>query len=287
MKDLLRQASRVHQFPLIGKLLRPRLKQFSHQDLDGFLYTQRLAYRCVQEIASMLRPGQSEKQVCHLMDQWQRDNGVKNFLHRPFAWFGDRSRFDGCPNYSYFLPSNRILKEGDVVILDTAPVVNGYPADIGYALQVGEKSESFLKSIDALKTYRKELPALFEGRVNSGEAIYNIVEQWLADGDYDNIHAKYPLGVLGHRLHKMIDGAVPGLLLPFSWQFYWSVLSRGAFSETLGNFHAGELDGLWAIEPHLGIRGPVRFGVKFEEMLWIKDGKAHWLEQDREGVFSV
>jgi Xaa-Pro aminopeptidase len=283
MQTVLGKASKIHQTPLIGRIFRPRLKNYTHEDLQGFRQTQKLAHQCAQEIAKLLRPGQSEIQVANMMDQWQRDHGVKNFLHRPFAWFGNRTRFDDCPSYTYFLPSKRTLKDNDVVILDTAPVLNGYPADIGYAHLMGGENPEFHRSIDSLKQYRNLLPRLFETPGITGVDIYQNMEQTLKNDGYENIHARYPLGVLGHRMHPMIDGVVPGMLLPFSWQFYWAVFSRGAFSETLGNFHSGDLDGLWAIEPHIGVKGQNAFGVKFEEMLYVKNGKAQWLVD--QGVF--
>jgi hypothetical protein len=49
------------------------------------------------------------------------------------------------------------------------------------------------------------------------------------------------------------------------------------FPEVLGPWHEGEKEGLWAIEPHFGNE---RFGIKFEEILVVKNGRATWLQED-------
>jgi hypothetical protein len=63
-------------------------------------------------------------------------------------------------------------------------------------------------------------------------------------------------------------------LLNFGWQSYWEFLSRGLFGQLLNAHYEGKLEGLWAIEPHIGGPG---FGAKFEQLLWVQDGKAEWL----------
>lgn len=281
-KDLFNQfkisASKIQELPLVGKLLKSRHKSYTERDLDGFRATQRLAYQAAKEIHRLLRPGISEKKAALMLKEYLQDYGVKVFLHEPFVWFGDRTRFDNCKNYLEYFPNKRTLLENEPIILDVAPVLDGYPADIGYSCIYGENA-NFSKAVKDLKQYRDWLPELFTQNL-TGKEIYQEVENRLQSEGYDNIHAKYPLGVLGHRMHPMIDGIVPGILRPFSWQFYWSVLSRGALSETLGDFHSAQLDGLWALEPHLGAE---KFGVKFEEMLWVHSGKAEWIVS--EGVF--
>lgn len=273
---ILRLLSHLHEQPILGKFFKNKIKEYEISDIRRFKKTQRMAIEGAKEIARILRPGMTEKQAADLLDTYLKDHGVKNFLHYSFAWFGDRSRFDGCQNYLDYLPSNRILKEDDVVILDTAPVFEGYPGDIGYSFCMSENIE-FNKSMDTLLYFREKIRSLFEQINITGSEIYEIVDDEMRKRNYDNIHAKYPLGILGHRMHPMPHENFPAILKPFSWQAYWSVINKGFATETLGDYHESNLDGLWAIEPHLGCDG---FGVKFEEMLWLKDGKAQWIEEN-------
>ena len=91
----------------------------------------------------MLYPGITEKEAARLLTEWLQDNGVHDWLHKPFAWFGDRTAFEGFGlkhmggfNLAFF-PSNRQLETDMPVILDVAPVLDGVVADVGYAHCLG------------------------------------------------------------------------------------------------------------------------------------------------------
>ena len=107
-------------------------------ELDGFRAVQQLAYRCAETVAAELEPGVTEKAVAARMREWLLANGVDDWFHLPFAWFGDRTAFRGLRTPFDFFPSNRRLEEGMPFILDCAPIVDGYTADIGYSGCLGE-----------------------------------------------------------------------------------------------------------------------------------------------------
>lgn len=276
LSPILSPLSQLADLPGISQIHHWLRTGFSEADLEGFRRSQRLAYACAQEIGGLLQEGWSEKRTAELMDTYLQDHGVKGYFHKSFAWFGERTRFDGMKNYFDFLPSPRPYRAGEVVILDTAPILNGYPSDIGYTLCKGANPE-FTRVQQDLRGYRQDLLDLFNHRGIKGHEIYAYIDRQMRKQGYQNRHRRYPLGALGHRLYKMPLDFVPGVLLPFSWQSYLSLIAQGLFSEVLGNYHSGNLDGLWAIEPHLGTQS---FGAKFEELLWVKDGKASWLDEE-------
>lgn len=260
----------------------PSAKPFSEAEKAGFLKAQRLAVRCAKDIRKELRSGVSEKTVASLMDQYLRDHGVQSFFHTSFAWFGDRTRFQGFSNYFDFLPSKRELRENDVVILDTAPILDSYSADIGYSFSVGKESEDFKQAHKLLCELYEELPKMFASPLTTRE-IWAKVDQEFASHGYDNAHSKYPFAVLGHRLHRHKLHRLPGIVFPFSWHSYAGLLKRGLLPDLLGPEHEGSKEGLWAIEPHLGATG---FGVKFEEILVVERGQAYWLDRDGSGLLN-
>ena len=61
---------------------------------------------------------------------------MTQFFHEPFAWFGDRTAFRGFGPDTDFLPTDRKLEKGMPVILDIAPIRDGYAADIGYLVEL-------------------------------------------------------------------------------------------------------------------------------------------------------
>ena len=99
-------------------------------DVDRFRAVQSLAYRCAEEVAGSLRPGVTERQASAHLGRLLRDNGADDWFHVPFAWFGDRTTLKGMRNPLRFFASSRPLEEGMPYILDVAPIVGGYTADI-------------------------------------------------------------------------------------------------------------------------------------------------------------
>lgn len=244
-------------------------------DQLGFKKAQRLAYEAVVVVGRELQEGMTEIQVARLIGAYLKDHGVRSFFHEPFAWFGDRTRFAGVKKYRDFNPTHRRLQPQDVVILDVAPIVEGYPGDIGYTLSLG-KNKELEKAMELLRRLRKTIPGLFKKFDRRGADLWREIDREILAQGYQNIHARYPFSVLGHRVRSVplsfLSGRTP---TPFSLHAFWSILSRGIRPELLNVKHRGGLEGCWAIEPHIGGRG---FGAKFEEILVVDSDGAHWLD---------
>lgn len=252
------------------------------QELEDFKRAQDLAYEAALKVQKLMCEGISEKETSDLLYTYLSDSGVKAFFHKPFAWFGDRSRYQDFKSNLQFLPTNRRLIKGDVVILDVAPILNNCVADIGYTFVFDEKpNEESLKARELLLKFRKDLPQMFMSDLSTKE-IWHKVDQEIKERGFENIHKMYPFSVLAHRVRRVPFGNLPGITIPFGWQSIWSLSIRGLLPDLLGPKHTGNKKGLWAIEPHLGGSG---FGAKFEEILVVdedKDGKinAYWLSDD-------
>ncbi len=261
------------------------------EKLLAFVEVQRLAYEACNEVKRLLRAGQSEKQVARLLDQALKNRGVKNFFHRSFAWFGERTCFDGMRHYLDFLPSDKALSENMAVILDTAPYWEGIGADVGLSFIFAPKAEGkkeFERAEIVLGEIRESIPK-WVSESKTGKDLYQKVDHHIKKSGAENRHRRYPLGVLGHKMydHSSFLTSLPGILKPFSWQAYLGLLKNGLFSETLTPNHRHPLEGLWAIEPHLRFQSKTlgAFGIKFEEFLFIeKKGEgpvARWADPER------
>ncbi len=245
----------------------------SQEELEKFRKSQRLAYQCAVTIGKELQEGWTEKQTADLMDTFLKDSGVKTFFHKSFAWFGDRTRFLGFTKYRHFMPSEKRLRQSDVIILDTAPIFEGYTSDIGYTMSL-EPNPKLEKAKKSLIRYRNLILELFENKIPTQE-IWNKIDTAIKTDGYDNCHSMYPFSVLGHQVHKIGFNFLPGFSKPFSIHSYLSIIMRGIYPELLGPKHKGDPTGLWAIEPHLGADG---FGAKFEEILVVTPEKVYWLD---------
>ncbi len=270
-----RALSKVSSLPLLN-LASPGANRIpNEEELRGYLAAQQLARDAARHVAALIQPGWTEKHAAGLINTYLRDSGVKNFFHGAFAWFGDRARFRGIKTYSDFGASDRTIRENEIFILDVAPIFHGYTCDIGYTSSLGP-NEEWAKAKAFLQSLRHDIPK-FVANGMAGDELWKNLDQRILKAGYDNIHKHYPFAVLGHRIHRVKEGALPIGVLNFGWQSYWSLLSRGLFGQLLSPQFQGDMTGLWAIEPHIGGNG---FGAKFEEILVVEKGKARWLDKD-------
>lgn len=248
--------------------------------LRGFQRAQRLAYDAVEHVAAQLVVGMSEREAAQLLDEYLKRHGTERYLHRSFAWFGDHARFDGYAGYADYHPGERRLEAGATAILDVSPVVDGYIGDVGYALSLGHNPELERAKAFQLKL-RARIPELFASQLTPA-GIWAEVDRMIAAAGYDNIHARYPHCVLGHRVFRVKPRE--GRHLRFGWRsFSWfsfetnmALLKMGP-AAALGPEHMGSKLGLWAIEPHIGWAGG---GCKFEEILVVEPEGCYWLDED-------
>lgn len=271
-----------------------KLDQFNLAELQAFRATQRLAYDCAQAIEAQLRPGMTEMEACALMKDYLTARGISQMFHEPFAWFGDRTAFRDIRHDQDFLPTGRKLEKGMAVILDLAPIRDGYAADIGFTTSLGHNEEMerlqkvlmesrdfILQSVRARKSFRQ---------------IYRELDGLLASRGVLNVHRIYPERVLAHRVFRYEHSPaqrflqrfrVMGFGLPsYVYVLGKSVLSRVAprwFESPLWN-DGPESDhapspGLWAVEPHLATPD-YRVGAKWEEILVVTEDDAYWLDDE-------
>ncbi|HXH75591.1 MAG TPA: M24 family metallopeptidase [Bacteriovoracaceae bacterium] len=274
LRQLASRASQIESIPVLS-LLSPSVKRApTNVEIEGFLEAQTLAQNSTKEVQSLIREGWTEIQAARLLETVLRDHGVKNFFHLPFVWFGENTRFANVKNYKDFQATKRRVHENEVVILDVAPILNNYTCDIGHTFCLGENKE-YNEAMAFLAEIRSLIPALFDGKI-SGDQIWKDVDDIIKSRGYDNIHSQYPMSVLGHRMHVAPAGAGNIKLLNFEWSSYWNLLSRGMFGQVLSPTFQGGLEGVWAIEPHIG---RPKFGVKFEEILIVDSKCPRWLNE--------
>lgn len=263
-------------------------------DLKKFRDVQKLAYDCVEHVRSTLRNGMTERDACALMKKWMKEHGVRDQFHDPFAWFGDRSAFKGFWADHKFLPSRRAIADGMAVILDIAPAVDGYAADIGYAY-IHAPDRTTQAAYDGLMRTLMQCRDLIVRRVREGKtfkAIYEEADAVIKAAGYVNQHKRYPHRVIGHRIGRLPPSRLSAIRwLGFGLPTYLSLISRqwGAkliptrVSSPLWNdgreSNHAPFEGLWAIEPHIALPD-LSLAAKWEEILVIGKHDAWWLDDD-------
>ena len=255
-------------------------------DLAGYLRSQRLAYACATHVESQLEAGMTEIQAADLMRAYMIRHDIRHYFHAPFVWFGDRTELALDWSDEEFLPSQRRLVQGMPVILDVAPIVDGYASDIGYTFAFGGHPVVEAMLAD-LEVYRNMIPRLLKAGATM-QQVYRTLDQQIAAAGYRSSHHAYPAGVIGHRVSTFAPGigdeALTGGFGKSAFHYlkdkkeasrhdplvspYWNGCDQSA--------HAPEA-GLWAVEPHIA-RGGI--GVKFEELLVVTEGDAYWLDPE-------
>ena len=169
-------------------------------------------------------------------------------------------------------------------ILDVAPIVGGYTADIGYAGCLGENPLHARLHADLAEYRELVLTAVRSGR--SLRAIYEDVDRLIGRHGYENRHRAYPFGVIAHRVGIVRGRGPRPTVAGFGVRALRSLLHdgvmgrRGGWSPLWGPGRASDhppTPGIWAVEPHIGFRG---VGVKFEELLVVTEDDAFWLDDD-------
>lgn len=264
--------------------------ELTASEILQYKQVQKLAYESAQKVKEEMYVGMTELQAANRLDQILESFGVKNFFHTSFAWFGERSSFTNFKTYFDFQPTEKKLELGMSVILDTAPALNGFPCDIGYAFSFGENPEVD-KAILDLEIFRKIIldGILAEKKLS---VIYSEVDEVIVDLGYTNCHKFYPAEVLGHKVGKLPFLQLPSFkILGFHSQTYAYLLGETLEGilpkiDLFGNknvpywnattHHRAEA-GIWAVEPHIG-KGDI--GVKWEELLIVTENSAYWLDDD-------
>lgn len=264
-----------------------RVPSFRYDDTDlrRFRELQQLAYACAQRVGDWLGPGVTERQAAARLRRELVAEGVQDFFHIPFAWFGDRTAFRGFRTPLQFFAGGRPLAEGMPYVLDCAPVVDGYTADIGYAGKLGDNPVWDRIARD-LGAYRELIVREVRARRTLAE-VYAAVDALIDRHGYDNRHRVYPGRVIGHQVTRTTSRGPAGV----------NVLGFGVRTlQTLGRELVGErlhgrsplwadgrssrhapTPGLWAVEPHIAFRD---VGLKFEELLVVTEDDAYWLDDD-------
>ncbi len=292
---------------------------YTETDLSNFKECQRMAYDAVVATAKRLTPGVTEREAAQMIDEEVRARGMSRYFHAPFAWFGSRTAFQGIdrpldtrafpskllpPHFGQkFMPTETRLEEGMGVILDVAPILNDCSADVGYAFAFG-RNERIEKALDDLAVFR---PLILAGvcKEKTMAEIYEDVEAALLDLGYENCHAKYPQGVLGHKVGKIPTRFIPRIPVMRFEVSTFLYLASEELSRLINPWdnhtalwsadsRVSADPGLWAVEPHVGVvqggtglgrardgeRPSDEFGVKWEEIIHVTDNNAYYLDDN-------
>jgi Xaa-Pro aminopeptidase len=251
---------------------------------------QRVTRDAILTVAATVRPGDTEREACARITRELARAKVEHWLHTPYAWWGERTRFDWDGQWeTNALPTERRLEPGEAFILDVAPLVDGFPADFAYSglAEAGdpEQTRVHAKLLDELAHLKRELVG-WATPTTSADQVCQEVERSIKQASLDVIHTRYPADVLAHTLEGFPNwcSSAPrlgtGFQLPLIATYGVGIVLHhliGAPYPFLRANAPGRPLGLYAVEPHLGSGSA---GAKFESVLLIDGSETRWLDPD-------
>jgi len=255
--------------------------------IRGIANTQRITREVILGVAESVKPGDTERAVCARLEQAFARAKVNRWLHTPYAWWGERTRFDWHGNWeASALPSDRVLREGESFILDAAPIIAGFPADFAYSgLAHGGPEDTHAALLAELGEIKRALCG-WAREAATGAELCARVETSITAAGLDVIHTRYPAQVLAHTLEGFPNwsSSAPrvgtGFQLPLLLTYATGIVLHHLAGAPYPFLNAGAPDrpqGLYAVEPHLGRDC---YGAKFESVLLVDGDETRWLDPD-------
>ena len=232
----------------------------SDEDLKGYLAARSFTRAIGEEIVNNIKVGMTEKEVEEVASLVFNKNGVKQHWHMPIIGVGEGStklRSMYALVSSYFTGHKRILQEHDIILIDIAPIYNGYPADYTINHVIGSNPD-----LEALAAYAHDVSIKIAEYIKEGMIVADVFHraQELTGKNPDYTLAYPPFVSMGHRLCR----------IPPLWQKFPEAGLNYLLFRTNGPFITSSnntlMNGLWVIEPYLIYKGRA---AKFEQLVSI------------------
>ena len=135
---------------------------------------QEIATKGIDTAREILRPGITEEDVLTEIMYTMRKAGASGFGFEPFVNAGERS------HSLHGMATDNVVKDGDPVLIDVAPVYKGYNGNLTRVLTVGPPSEGLVEVTDAYSTARQAaLDTALPGSkvMNLDHAFYGVLKE--------------------------------------------------------------------------------------------------------------
>ncbi len=173
---------------------------FTVKELDRFREFQRRSFAILAAKAADVRPGMTEQEVARRLRKAFHEEGVHTYFHVPVALFGNRTAYPGDFGKFEALATERVLSPGETVILDAAPIYDGYTIDTSFAFTL-EPNKTFDQLDSKLPELRDLILNLTRERCSMQKICWTVDDRIKAWG-MENCHRKDISAVMGHRVNK-------------------------------------------------------------------------------------
>jgi methionyl aminopeptidase len=171
----------------------------------GFLKASNLLVsRTLAEIASVIRPGITTLYLDNIAESFILDNGATPAF-KGYGGFPNTLCTSVNDEVVHGIPSDYVLKDGDIISVDCGVILNGWYGDSAYTFPVGEISEEVRRLLDYTRASLEEgvLQTIAGNRVGD---ISNAVQMKAESGGYSVVRELVGHGI-GRKLHEQPEVA--------------------------------------------------------------------------------
>jgi methionyl aminopeptidase len=163
-----------------------------------------LVSRTLAELASLIKPGITTLYLDEIAETFIRDNGaIPGF--KGYGGFPNTLCTSVNDEVVHGIPSDYVLKEGDIISVDCGVILNGWYGDSAYTFPVGEIDEDLQRLLDFTRASLEEgVKAAVAGN-RIGDISY-AVQSKAESGGYSVVRELVGHG-LGRKLHEQPEVA--------------------------------------------------------------------------------
>jgi Xaa-Pro aminopeptidase len=160
-----------------------------------------------ERVASTIKPGMTEKQVAWELEKSLRENGSQALPFEIIVASGPRAALPHAK------PSERIIEDGDPVVIDMGAKFGGYASDLTRTICVGTADATFKKVYNTVLEAQKAAMAIISGGIPGKQAdgtARKIIEK-AGYGEAFGHSLGHGVGLAAHELPRLGPGAEESL----------------------------------------------------------------------------
>lgn len=222
----------------LENLLTRHVAQKTAEEIDVMRRAQAITERVFEEVVGELRPGRTEREIAAEIVYRHLGQGADRMAFEPIVASGPQSALP------HARPTDRVMQQGEMIVLDFGCVVEGYACDMTRTVALGEPEPEARRVYEVVR--KAQAAALIEASAGmTTKALDHVARSSIQEAGYGD-RFSHGLGHgIGLQTHEW----------PRVSYHTDDVLPAGA---------------VVTIEP--GIYLPGRFGVRIEDMVVLKDG---------------
>ena len=117
-----------------------------------------------EHVAGRIEPGWTEKEVAWEIEKYIREHGGDGLSFETLVGSGERGSMPHC------VASDRVLKQGEGVVIDMGVELDGYVSDLTRTIFLGEPDEQFKKVYDIVLAAQQTATELVEAGMTGEQA---------------------------------------------------------------------------------------------------------------------